>query len=80
MANDFILVTSTDWSEVPDAAAHIENNIGVQTLQNMINDSDWPGILTSFNDVWVPPEGYLLDGARILNDDIVRLWVKLIPV
>lgn len=78
MPDDFLLVTSEDWAEVEGVADHILNNIGVATLQGLIADAAWGDILTAFNDVWAPAEGYSLVGAKVLTDTTPRFFVKTV--
>lgn len=75
--DDFLLISSPDWTEVPGAAGHVENNIGLATLQGMIDDSDWTGITAAFQDFWDPPEGQQIVDARVVNNDELHLYFKL---
>lgn len=77
MPDDFLLVTSEAWVEVDGVAEHIENNIGLATLQGLINDGAWESILTAFGDAWQPPAGQALTGARVFSDPGIRFFARL---
>jgi len=77
--SDLLIVLPSEWVELdqPGLSEHLVNNIGQQTLQNMIDDGSWAELTALLEDFWTPPPGLAMTGARVFAEDSLRLFVML---
>jgi hypothetical protein len=75
--SDLSIVLPSDWIELADVETHILNNIGVPQLQGMIDDGSWEAITALMEEVWQPPAGTQMVGARLFVESTVRMFVRL---
>ena len=81
MDSDFLIVAGEEWQEVPNATELINNGIGVNNLQQMIDGQEWGNISPMLEDAGLIPANATISNAKFVNtgdaNEPLKMWFIL---
>lgn len=79
--DDFLLITSEQWTEIQDATTFIQTTVSDTQMQSYIAQQEWSAITQVMEDYGLIQSGTTVTNARMFNtgevDNNLRMWVIL---